>query len=373
MLANLQLRNIKCFDDLDVSLSGLNILTGINGAGKSTVIQSVLMAEQSANSDFLELNGPLVEIGDYSDLLHEVAEDDSAHIAIDSNDRFYCWGYSNALLEDKSSISNLPRLGGDLDLPDFPGFSNFLYISAERWGPRNNVPLNVNSQNKYWLGKHGEYTIPVLSTLSARLLSGKGQDEKEDLLSEKDPRNYEGQDSRLIFDNIVSWMGEISPNVTIDPKVIEDARVAYSSFSFKGSNQYRASNVGFGLSYALSVVTALLISKPGSLVIIENPEAHLHPKGQSKLGQLTGLAAKAGVQVIIETHSEHVINGARILVRKNILPASEVNILYFKRDDKKKKSICEKLTVNEVGQISQWPEGFFDQQAIDMKILMSGE
>ena len=131
--------------------------------------------------------------------------------------------------------------------------------------------------------------------------------------------------------------------------------------------------MGFGLSYALSVVTALMVAKKGSLVIIENPEAHLHPHGQSKLGQLIALTSKAGVQVIIETHSEHIINGVRVLVRKSIFPTSDVKILYFERSQERKQSIHRELTLNNMGQISEWPQGFFDQQAIDLKTLITGE
>lgn len=370
MITNLQLRNIKCFDILDITFSPLNILTGVNGAGKSTVIQSILLAEQSADQNALKLTGELADIGNYSDLLHEVADDDAARIAIALGTQIYSWGYPGGTeLLDKTSISELPSLETRVD--SFRGFSDFLYISAERWGPRNNVSLNKNSKNKNWLGKHGEYTIPILGALSSRTRSGM-DDEKDDILSENDPRHHENRSSRLVFNNIVDWMGEISPNVTIDAQIVSAAVTAFTSFGFGDSAKYKASNVGFGLSYALSVVTALLISKPGSLVVIENPEAHLHPRGQSKLGQLIGLAAKAGIQVITETHSEHVINGARILVRKNVLPASDVSIFYFQRNNSEKKSTCEKLDLNEVGQISKWPEGFFDQQAIDMRTLMTG-
>ncbi|WP_180834594.1 AAA family ATPase, partial [Vibrio parahaemolyticus] len=65
----------------------------------------------------------------------------------------------------------------------------------------------------------------------------------------------------------------------------------------------------------LPIVLALLVTKPGGLVIIENPEAHLHPKGQSYLGRLIQRTAEAGVQVIIETHSDHLLNGIRVAAR----------------------------------------------------------
>src|SRR5260370_36481781 len=85
------------------------------------------------------------------------------------------------------------------------------------------------------------------------------------------------------------------------------------------SSEYGPTSVGFGITYALPIVVAVLSAHPGSLVIIENPEAHLHPRGQVKMGELLCQASAAGIQILIETHSDHVLNGIRLAVqaRKN--------------------------------------------------------
>jgi len=227
------------------------------------------------------------------------------------------------------------------------------------------------SPNPYWLGKHGEYTIQFLHSLNTSTLRDENQQSIANLTND-DPRLHVDDVGNVIFSNIIAWMGEISPNVSIDASVIKEAVTGYSSFSFNGGKKFKATNVGFGLSYSLSIVTALVAAKKNSVVILENPEAHLHPKGQSKLGQLMALAAKAGVQVIVETHSEHVINGARIMVRKDIISPSLMNVMFVSRDENKKVSNVEFLDINEMGQIKKWPEDFFDQQAIDMKTLITG-
>jgi len=74
---------------------------------------------------------------------------------------------------------------------------------------------------------------------------------------------------------------------------------------------------GFGLSYTLPVITALLVGTliPNSLVIIENPEAHLHPRGQTEIARLIALCAQVGTQIIIETHSDHLFDGIRIAAK----------------------------------------------------------
>lgn len=361
MLTNVKLRNIKCFDNLDLDLAGLNVLTGVNGSGKSTFIQSVLMVEQSANHSSLRLNGSLVEIGDYSDLLHEPAEEYCTSIEVIVDGSCYGWGYPQDVELSAIVSPELPVLFNEGE--SFSGFSDFLYVSAERWGPRNNVPLNLNSKNETWLGKHGEYTISLLGMLSENPVK----------LSKEDPRCHENQNDILILDNIIAWMGEISPNVSIDAQIVEHAMVAYTTFGFGKSRKYRATNVGFGLSYALSIVTALLVAKKGSLVIIENPEAHLHPKGQSKLGQLISLAANAGVQVLVETHSDHVVNAIRVHLKEERLKADDVNLFYFSRkeSDKGVLSSVTTIEVDQAGEIMNWPDGFLDEWNINLGKLLA--
>ena len=108
-----------------------------------------------------------------------------------------------------------------------------------------------------------------------------------------------------------------------------DSVIAGFSFDRPGdvpSRSYRATNVGFGLSYTLPVIVALL-APAGALCLIENPESHLHPKGQTKLAELAVRASRAGVQVFVETHSDHFMDGVRIAVRSRLdLVAVEIEV-----------------------------------------------
>lgn len=372
MINEVTLRNIKCFASQSFKLADLNILTGINGAGKSTFIQSVLLATQTGLDHQIDLNGSLVELGGYSDIRYDLAEDDSISIKVVTDIGASEWGYSEGHRFGKEEPSTLvPLLSGSVE-----SFSrvkdSLVYISAERWGPRSSVPVNTHNPNPYWLGRHGEFTISFLNSLSSsrvRDASGKSISNT----TEDDPRIHDDTVGTVILNNVTAWMGEITPNVTVNASVISEAVIGYSTFSFNGGNEYKATNVGFGLSYVLGVVTALVAARKGSLVILENPEAHLHPRGQSHLGKLIALTASAGVQVIVETHSEHIINGARIQVRNEALKPEAINIFYVSKNEGTKQSQVEELSVNEYGQLSNWPEGFFDQQANDMKTLIRGK
>ena len=100
------------------------------------------------------------------------------------------------------------------------------------------------------------------------------------------------------------------------------------------------------------------------MFIVENPEAHLHPSGQSRIGKFLARMAASGLQVVVETHSEHVINGVRIatLVANDLLPGDAI-INYFSVQNKKVE--VEEITIKPDGDLTSWPVGFFDQEQRD--------
>jgi predicted ATPase len=91
----------------------------------------------------------------------------------------------------------------------------------------------------------------------------------------------------------------------------------------------RPTNMGFGVSYALPIVLGALTAANGGLIIIENPEAHLHPAGQSQMGIFLARMASAGVQVIAETHSDHVLNGVRRAIGEGVLSSEDAIVHFF--------------------------------------------
>ena len=126
----------------------------------------------------------------------------------------------------------------------------------------------------------------------------------------------------------------------------------------------RPANVGFGLTYSLPIIVAALGSTPGAAVfIVENPEAHLHPKAQSEIGKFLVRVAASGVQTIVETHSDHVLNGVRIAVAaERLLSADDVAIHFFGAAGGE----VTEITLSDNGGLSVWPPGFFDQAMEDL-------
>ena len=100
-------------------------------------------------------------------------------------------------------------------------------------------------------------------------------------------------------------------------------------------------------------------------MLIENPEVHLHPAGQAFMGEFLADIARAGVQVIVESHSDHVLNGIRRAVKTGRLTPEHVVIHFFgaRSDDGAQ---VHSPTLDAAGNIDIWPEGFFDQFDKDM-------
>ena len=122
------------------------------------------------------------------------------------------------------------------------------------------------------------------------------------------------------------------------------------------------------MSYILSVVVAVLSAKPESLIFIENPEAHIHPSGQAALMRLISMAAAQRVQIVLETHSDHIINGALVNWKQYQFDRERLAIYYFDRDDSLN-ARPERLMVAENGRVKNAPKGFFDQMKADLEVL----
>jgi len=369
MLNKIKLNNFKCYKNETFSLSNLTVFCGNNSVGKSTAIQALLLAFQNNFSSELELYGDFVELGSYQDIHNRDAEFDSLLIDIHKDGSSLKWGYTEEEFghAKREQVEDAPlpiisSLEGEsvIQCWNEQYADNFIFLSAERWGPRRNYPYSTQRRSPSWLGIHGEFTPQVLNDITS--LSKP--------LANDDARSHSQAEGPTVADNLYKWMGEISPGVFIKTKSDKEAGITTSQYAF-GEHTYRAVNVGFGLSYSLPVVLALLSAKPGGLVIIENPEAHLHPKGQSYLGRLIALTAQSGVQVIIETHSDHLLNGMRLIARvKEDFDPNIFTLHYVYKGGEE--SNVDTISLAKDGKLSNWPKGFFDQQAQDMFTIMTG-
>ncbi len=118
-------------------------------------------------------------------------------------------------------------------------------------------------------------------------------------------------------------------------------------------------DVGFGVSQSLPVLVALHAARPGQLVYLEQPEIHLHPKAQSALAVVLADAAKRGVRVVVETHSDLLLLGIQTQVGQGDLPPELVKLHWFARR-KDGSSTITSADLDHNGTFGDWPEDFAD-------------
>ena len=368
MTDRIRLRNFKCYEHIDLEFRPLNLLCGLNGMGKSSILQVLLMLRQSYASGELRkgrlvLSGELADLGTGQDVLFDDAATEVVDVELEHAEIGgpCTLSFEYASASDQLQASALPAEGMLERWGQVPPFGGHLiYVNAERIGPRKLYQLSETFARSGAIGLRGEYT---LNYLHAR---------QEELLDPADPRVSEGG-NRRVGEVVDRWLQEITPgaHLEFDPIVAADALV--SGFTFDkvedvATRRYRATNVGFGLSYVLPVLAGLL-APAEALCLIENPEAHLHPRGQTKLAELAVRAALAGVQVIAETHSDHFMDGVRIAVRDELIAPGQVAFHYFEREAGK--AVVTSPQIDGDGRLSAWPAGFFDEHEENMAKLLA--
>jgi predicted ATPase len=137
--------------------------------------------------------------------------------------------------------------------------------------------------------------------------------------------------------------------------------VSWQVTHLEGQKALPLIGVGVGVSQILPILVMGLLSPPNSLLILEQPELHLHPSVQSKLGDFFVGLSKCGKQCIIETHSENLVNQ----IRYHIVEAEEDEknnyLIYFASQNEEGATQFEKVQISSKGNILNWPEGFFDE------------
>lgn len=379
MIKEITLQSFKSHSNTTLSLGNITILCGANGVGKSSTIQSLLLLRDTyirdRSFDNLDLKSKSVKVGTVSDAIYEFSEMDGFIFKISTDDKTFDFVYeadtedamTKTFVRLNEESSNIPE-----DVHTESLFNkNFQYISAFRLGP----------QEQY-------FKEDKIVTIYGQISDNDGQAEyfvhfldHYKNIEVLDAIVYNGSQFKDLLSQVIAWEKAISSGINIEVqdlgKLGYALRYSYDaerSLSGKTKN-FEAINVGFGLTYVMPILVAILSAKPGALIIIENPEAHLHPNGISGLVQLLALAAQAGIQIIIETHSDHVINGILVQCqqfdKKNRgVDRNLVSLYQFSRDKKDQNSLAKRILIDENGRLEEQPDGFFDQIDKDLEKLM---
>lgn len=385
MIQALELINFKSIKKNYFPLRNLNILLGLNGQGKSSFIQSILLLRQSDKliQGELKLNGGdngLTNIGSTKDALYQYSKDQGLAIGIQFSDKdFYQMQFGYEIDADvfkrKSTLQDITNDYITENITESIFSNNFQYLNAQRIEPKSlNVTSSSNVIDSNSIGKYGQYTAHFIE------LRGNENIYFENLLH-KDTITFDtvtGKPiiNKTLINQINLWLGEISPGVSVRTTKISSEYVLleydFKQPSLGNTNKFKPENVGFGISYALHVITALLIARPKGLIIIENPESHIHPRGQAELGKLIALVAQNDVQVIIETHSDHILNGIRVAVKEQVIQKDKVIAFYFKKVVEKEEQYSKiiDIEIDKNGTLSKHPENLLEEWSNQMSKLL---
>jgi predicted ATPase len=373
-MKSLQIKNFKCFEDERIYFSNLTVLAGNNGAGKSTVIQSLLILLQSFNKkesmiipSKYYINDYYCELGSSKRLLYKDANKDFIEFIFYGEEDSFT---SFKLIEDQTDrgVFNLLDNPDDLTINKSLNFLKYLdFIGADRFGPKtfHHTDSNFSRIN---VGKYGEYSTLVFDMYKDEFFNaGLPHDEIR---------------VGTLRTHVDRWLTKIFGFVQIDTEFIEEANVAILKIKNHPDRDYESPvNMPYGISYALPIIVSCLVrlipkeklfndyhnDDDAMMIIVENPEAHLHPYAQSMMGFFLAYMSDR-IQIIVETHSDHVINGMRKAIRHEKISNDNIVFNFFKADEVSSK--VNLIEIDKEGELREWPKGFFDQFEKDMMELL---
>jgi predicted ATPase len=408
MLTRLRIKNFKSLADTgDMDIRPLTFLVGPNSAGKSSLLQVLLMLRQTVDERdpniTLKVNDSWVKLGSYLECVHRAAGEEpgsrelevdftfldyKVHLGSGKQKRHYDYpvdfnvrfDYDGKVLLQQANYkgdegtfeikrtgtqeyqahgdvnvkprkfydcSLLPNQPEDLDsifeeifddtiriyagaIEDF--FSQVFYLGPLRHPPASSYEASGEAPQD--VGLSGERTIDVL------IASDKKQ--KDDPLAQV--RHWLD-----VFD-IASDAQLIAYTPTLYEFRLTDKRTGVD---------VNYPHVGFGASQIVPIIVEGFYSPDHALLLVEQPEIHLHPRAQARLGDLLVDISQASKTLIVETHSEHLLSQVQVRIAQGDLKREDVAIYYF--EPTPTGTHVMPIEINQLGQFVNWPPGFFDQ------------
>ncbi len=401
MITELRAQNFKSWQDTGtLQFAPLTGLFGVNSSGKTSILQVLLMLKQTVEHPSPDWNEPLyfgdekslVNLGSFNDIIHQPTNDPSLEIFVswklpeklsiqnigevdtlsllfglfagilheiryvagehtfrtyEADDKygvslphgrdnaqslFRCYGISSTSPSTQEIFSVLEGAFENL-------FSQILYLGPLREYPRRRYPWKGDHPNG--IGQHGEKTTSAL--LSGRI-------------------------RRLPTDEqIPKWLQKLELIHSYDVQPVSDTGGDYELLvkQYKDGPEVPLTDVGFGVSQVLPVLILCYYAPEGSILILEQPEAHLHPKVQSELADvLIDVVKNRNVQIILESHSAHLLHRLQRRIAEEQMSADDTALYFCQINDGT--SEIEQLDVDEYGNIRNWPQNFFGDDLGDL-------
>lgn len=345
-ILKLQLKNFKCFVSAEIALNNLTVFVGANAVGKSSILQSALLLLQGSN--VADEKG-VAQISLYRDFGYDMGVVENLQ-NFNTKDSLISIGCEERSLSIDMSLQ--PKLSDTIYAKIEKAPIEYAYLCAERLGPRNIVEYH----NSNHCGVHGEYTAYIINK------NGETDIDQSKWLDAKLNGNFSAQ-----LDN---WLQYLFPQIKVQANCqynkIAQLSVLRSGYSILPTH------IGFGLSYSLPIIVEGLLLPRNSWFIVENPEAHLQPKAQVQIGFFLAKIANSGIRVMIETHSEHILEGIVAYAREqsNATQAlKDVSVYILDRNEVAPfEPLINKYDLNLNGiRATDFPKNFFEYTAEMLK------
>ncbi len=249
-----------------------------------------------------------------------------------SDGRFRCYGYRSGLVEVQEVALKFEEAFKNL-------FSRILYLGPLREHPRHRYIWD--GDHPKGIGQEGEKAISALLSGRIRHLS--------------------------IDEQILNWLQRLELINSYNLRPVSDTGRDYEFLvkKYKDAPEVRLTDVGFGVSQVLPVLILCYYAPQGSILILEQPEAHLHPKVQSELADvLIDVVKNRKVQIILESHSAHLLHRLQRRIAEEQMSAEDTALYFCQINDGT--SEIEQLDVDEYGNIRNWPQNFFGDDLGDL-------
>ena len=413
MITELSVQDFKSWRDTGkLQIAPLTGFFGANSSGKTSILQTLLMLKQTVERppdwngmiDFGD-DGSLVNLGSFDDLIHQHKRDIPLKISLS-------WKFAEKL--NIESIEGVDTLSFELSVFDnensVPGVS-FNYKIGEKnlavdWNGQDVLLISVPVELKYHdeslfrcygvrsAHYHNQEVFSSLQTCFENLFRSI---EYLGPLREYPRRHYawqgkhtpgvgqHGEDMvtalfsgriqlRSLDEHIPKWLQRLDLIDSYRLNPISGSETAYEFLvrKYKGGPEVRLTDVGFGVSQVLPVLVLCYYVPEGSILILEQPEAHLHPKVQSELADLLIEVVKnRGLQIILESHSEHLILRLMRRIAEEQISADDTAFYFCEMNEGV--SEIERLNVDDYGNITNWPQNFFGDQMGDLAAKTKAE
>lgn len=348
MISTIEIENFKSISRLTLNLKKLNLFSGTNSSGKSSSIQALLLAAD--NLEKTESRHGLlsfhIPISSFNESRNYITNAKEYTVRLKCNGRETGFTF---LPKDDSSIGTVVEQVGGFSDNDYGIIKNLFHLSAMRSGDLSNPKINPTPDLNP-LGTNGEYIIDYYYTHRQDLLP-------ENLVTYKASRTLDGQ--------VNYWLRKLTGYTLTIQSLGAEYIVKFISPEGKHIHPY---NVGTGVNFIAETLMVCLSTQAGGMVIVENPEIHLHPSAQAEMLDFMVTIAKAGIQVLIESHSDHIFNGIRRSLSNGQILLEDVSVYNFTKNNGL--TNAEMVKLSQQGGIENYIPGMFDQFDLDLDAIL---